>query len=139
MMLPLADEKKISILYEYPGEIYIKMDLERIEQVLVNLFDNAVKFSNPGAEICLKVEEKKDSVVVVSVQDQGMGIPKDRLEDIFQKFYTLPGGGKGKKRGTGLGLAICKGIIEGHGGRIWVESDVGKGSTFYFSLSLRDS
>jgi len=137
MTQPLANEKKISVLYEYPGEIYIKMDLERIEQVLVNLIDNAVKFSNPGTEICLKVEETRDSVVV-SVQDQGIGIPSDRHEDIFRKFYTLLGGDKGKKGSTGLGLAICKGIIEGHGGRIWVESDVGKGSTFYFSLPRGD-
>ncbi|MEA3359273.1 MAG: ATP-binding protein [Thermodesulfobacteriota bacterium] len=138
MMRPLTDKKNLSVLYKYPGEIYVRMDLERIEQVLFNLFDNAVKFSNPGAKIYLKAEKAAGSIVI-SVKDQGIGIPREKQEYVFEKFYTLTGNGKDKNGSTGLGLAICKGIIEGHGGRIWVESEIGHGSAFYFSLPLSNS
>lgn len=133
MTRPLADEKGIVMRYDNPGDIYIEMDLERIEQVLVNLLDNAIKFSDAGKEIRLRVEENERGVVV-SVKDQGIGIPPDKREEVFKKFYTYATAAKGGKSGTGLGLAICKGIIEGHGGQIWVESELGKGSTFYFFL-----
>ncbi len=130
MTRPLAEGKGITLTYHRPGEVYVKMDLERIEQVLVNLLDNAIKFSPSGTEVRLGVQET-DGGVVVSVADQGKGIPKDKLGDIFKKFYTYSTDGK---TGTGLGLAICKGIVEAHGGRIWAESEPGRGSTFYFYL-----
>ncbi|RPJ08556.1 MAG: DUF3365 domain-containing protein, partial [Deltaproteobacteria bacterium] len=131
---PLAMEKYISIAYAHPGDIFAEIDLERIEQVLVNLIENAIKFSAPGTEIRIDVSEEND-MVLVAVKDQGTGISEENLEVIFEKFHTLPSSGdRNKGGGTGLGLAICKGIIQGHGGKIWAESSQNKGSVFTFSL-----
>jgi signal transduction histidine kinase len=131
---PLAMDKNISINYKYPGDIFVEMDLERIEQVLVNLIENAIKFSDEGTAIRIEVREDEDDVSV-AVRDRGIGISEENTEVIFDKFYTLPSSkGMGKHEGTGLGLAICKGIIEAHGGRIWAESVKGEGSVFLFTL-----
>jgi signal transduction histidine kinase len=131
---PLAIDKNISIDYKYHKNIYAKMDLERIEQVLVNLIENAMKFSDPETEIQIEVKDFEDSVLV-AVRDHGLGIPEEKLEVVFEKFHSLPSsGGGGKREGTGLGLAICKGIIEAHGGKIWAESVEGEGSVFFFTL-----
>ncbi|MBW2095413.1 MAG: DUF3365 domain-containing protein [Deltaproteobacteria bacterium] len=136
---PLADEKDLSILYEHPGPIFASIDLERIEQVLVNLIENAIKFSDQGSQIAITVEEDDDTVLV-SIKDQGPGIPRDDLEAIFRKFHTVPSSGlDGKREGTGLGLAICKSVIEAHKGKIWAESEEGKGSTFFFRFPKSQS
>ena len=109
------------------------MDLERIEQVLVNLIENAIKFSDSKTRSQIEVREDADTVLV-AVRDQGIGIPEENLEAIFEKFHTLPSsGGMGEREGTGLGLAICKGIIGAHGGRIWAESVKGEGSVLFFT------
>ena len=134
IMSPLAEDKGISISCEKPVDIFAEIDLERIEQVLVNLIQNAIKFSDEGTMIQLEVKDSADTVLV-AVKDQGSGISVENLDVIFEKFHTLPySGGKGKREGTGLGLAICKGIVEAHGGRIWAESGKGEGSTFFVSL-----
>lgn len=131
---PIAMDKDISIKYKSPEKIYADIDLERIEQVMVNLMENAIKFSDQGKEIQIEVKEDQDNVVV-AVRDRGMGVSEENLEVIFEKFHTLPSsGGRGKRDGTGLGLAICKGIIEAHGGRIWLESVKGEGSVFFFRV-----
>jgi signal transduction histidine kinase len=130
---PLSMDKNISLKYVNPGDILVEMDLERIEQVLVNLIENAIKFSNPNTEICIKLEEDPSNVTV-SIKDQGVGISPENLKTIFNKFSTVPSAGITKPAGTGLGLAICKAIIEAHNGRIWAESVKGESSTFYFSL-----
>ena len=130
---PLAVEKQIHICYDKPRAIYVEFDLERIEQVIVNLIDNAIKFSAPGTEITIRTTELADSVTV-AVEDQGVGIPQENLKSIFDKFSTVPSGRDGKVEGTGLGLAICRTIIEAHQGRVWAESTKGVSSTFYFSL-----
>ena len=130
---PLSIGKDISINYEHPGDVLVEMDLERIEQVLVNLIENAIKFSAPQTEIKINVEEDP-TYVTVSVKDQGIGVAEENLETIFDKFSTVPAAGIGKPEGTGLGLAICKAIIEAHDGKIWAESVNGESSTFYFTL-----
>ena len=130
---PLALDKHISITFDNPGDIIIKFDLERIEQVLVNLVENAIKFSNPKTDIQIRLNEDPEEVTV-SIKDHGIGIPKKNIETIFDKFSTVPSGRDGKTEGTGLGLAICKAIIEAHGGKIWAESTRGVSSTFYFTL-----
>jgi len=136
---PLVMEKNISIKYKHPGDIYADMDLERIEQVLVNLIENGMKFSAQGTEILINVEDGTDTILV-AVKDQGMGISKEHLEIIFEKFRTLPSSeGSDKTERTGLGLAISKGIIEAHGGKIWAESEKGEGSTFFFTLPKKHS
>jgi signal transduction histidine kinase len=108
-------------------------DSERVHQVLGNLLSNALNFSRPPSPVtvcaCLAGEN-----IQFSVADRGVGLREDEYERIFEPFYRGDGGGAGRPRGTGLGLAICKGIVEAHGGRIWVESEVGRGSTFHFTL-----
>lgn len=134
MTAPLGEKKDIRIQYDYPGPVFANMDLERIEQVLVNLIENAVKFSVQGAHITLELVEEPDTVLV-KVRDLGVGIAEEHLKMIFEKFHTLPSSEEnGKREGTGLGLAICKGIIEAHKGKIWAESEKGKGTTFFFRI-----
>lgn len=137
ILSPLATNKGVAVHCQCPGDVYAEMDLERIEQVMVNLVENTIKFSDEGMEIEVEVQENKDDVLV-AVKDQGIGISEESLDVIFEKFSTLPtSGGAGKREGTGLGLAICKGIVEAHGGRIWAESKEGEGSVFFFSLPRR--
>jgi len=134
ILSPLATDKGVAIHCQCHGDVYAEMDLERIEQVMVNLVENAIKFSDEGMEIGVEVQEDRDNVLV-AVRDQGIGISGESLDIIFEKFSTLPtAGGPGKREGTGLGLAICKGIVEAHGGRIWAESKEGEGSVFFFNL-----
>ena len=134
ILSPVATDKRVSISYEYLSDIYAEIDVERIEQVLINLIENAIKFSDPETEIEIEVQQDKDNVVV-SVKNRGLGIPEENLEVIFKKFHTLPSSdARRKNEGTGLGLAICKGIIGAHNGRIWVESVKGEFATFYFTL-----
>lgn len=104
---------------------------EKIGRVLDNLLSNALKYTQDGGRIVLSAQ-MDDGYVRFMVCDDGMGIPKEAQERIFEKFEQV--GGKGQRRGTGLGLAFCKMIVEAHGGRIWVESEPGRGSTFMFTL-----
>ncbi|OGO32408.1 MAG: hypothetical protein A2Z29_02355 [Chloroflexi bacterium RBG_16_56_11] len=121
---------------EIPDDIpQVKMDEGRISEVLTNLVDNAVKFSEDNTDITIKVESN-DAELIVSVSDQGFGIPADVHQKIFERFFQGDGRKNGRRKGTGLGLAICRGIVETHGGRIWVESEPGKGAKFSFSLPL---
>ena len=114
----------------------VRFDPDRISQVLVNLVGNAIRHGGGGwVEV---TTSKVGDEAVVKVQDAGSGIPTQKLEHIFEAFVQLSTGPGRKVGGTGLGLAICKQIIELHGGRIWVESEVGKGSAFYFALRLAD-
>ena len=133
IVTPVADLKSISLTHNRTADIFVEVDIERIEQVLVNLIENAIKFSNPDTVIQIEVTDL-DENVLLAVKDQGVGIAQENFEVIFEKFQTLPAGAKGKTEGAGLGLAICKGIVEAHGGKIWAESSEGQGSTFFFTL-----
>lgn len=113
----------------------LPLDNIRIAQVLTNLVDNAVKFSDEGKSIIIQAKTE-DHKVIISVTDQGKGISAEDQEKLFDRFFQAENVVSGKTQGTGLGLAICKGIVEAHGGQIQVESEVGKGSTFSFSLPL---
>jgi PAS domain S-box-containing protein len=110
-------------------------DKGRIIQVLSNLVDNAIKFSLRGSQIIINAK-KHDKKLVVSVIDRGIGIDGEAQNNIFDQFYQVEQGITGGKTGIGLGLYICKGIIDGHGGKIWVESQEGRGSIFSFSLPI---
>jgi len=114
----------------------IKVDYGLIEQVLINLLHNAVKYSPAQSEILVRVVEEQDELVV-SVTDQGNGMATADEERIFEKFYRLQS--PGNVSGTGLGLSICRGIIEAHGGRIWAKSRAGSGATLYFTLPVDDA
>ncbi len=111
-------------------------DEDRIEQVLVNIIHNAVKFSHAGGMINISSRVEGDSVLI-SINDTGVGIPADDVPRIFERFYKVDRARSGG--GTGLGLAIAKHIVQAHGGDIWVESEEGKGSTFSFSLPIAHS
>ncbi|MGQ9626689.1 MAG: GAF domain-containing protein [Anaerolineae bacterium] len=125
-----------SLDVELDGKVRaVLADPDRVEEVLLNLLDNAIKFSPNGGKITVRVENAhKVPGVMVSVSDQGVGIPPAHQERIFERFYRAEIRGSKKAPGVGLGLYICKRFVEAHGGQIWVESEPGRGSTFYFIL-----
>jgi signal transduction histidine kinase len=129
---PQAAQKSLVITCECPSgdELDLDCDSNRILQVLNNLVGNAIKFSEPGRSIRVRVEPRADEVCF-SVTDSGPGIPEANLPYIFDRFTRAS---KSARLGTGLGLSIAKGIVDAHGGRIWAESGAGVGSTFYFTL-----
>jgi two-component system, sporulation sensor kinase E len=135
--LPSITEKhdlKIILAEDLP---LIQADKLKIAQVINNLVENAVKFSPEGSPIMIEAKAGAESLII-SVRDKGKGIPPEALGNLFNRFYQVEQVVNGKTRGTGLGLSICKGIVEAHGGKIWVESEVGKGSRFFFSLPLKN-
>jgi len=118
-----------------PGLPDVLCDRDRIHQILANLVGNATKFTPPGGRITIEVARHGDDVHV-SVIDTGPGIPEDVQPHVFERYWT---GGPNNRRGVGLGLYICKGIIDSHGGRIWVESTPGAGARFTFSIPVAES
>jgi signal transduction histidine kinase len=130
----VANKKGLVIEYVLPeSSAVVPMDKGRVNQVLDNLIGNAIKFSPDGGMIVVNLEEYKDEVLV-SITDQGIGLPPDKQERIFDRFYQIDGSSRRRFGGTGLGLAIVKRIVEAHNGRIWVESAVDQGSVFNFTL-----
>ena len=127
-----AERAGLSLRVDCPDDLpRVNADEPRIEQVLVNLIHNAVKFTRPGGEVAL-LAEAGEGVVRFAVKDTGVGIPADDVPRIFERFYRVDKSRAGG--GTGLGLSISKHLVESHGGQIWAESTQGKGSTFYFTL-----
>ena len=115
----------------------LRVDPLRIGQVLSNLLDNAIKFTSPGGLILLRVTDTAEEIRF-EVRDDGEGIPAEYHKRIFDQFVQIGREYGPGAKGLGLGLAICKGIVEKHGGHIWVESEPGKGSAFFFTLPRRD-
>ena len=132
----LAAEKNLELKVKVSPEVdYGKGDEQRISQVLMNLVGNAIKFTEEG-EVEVEATASKDTFVV-SVSDTGPGLSESDQQRIFEEFHQVDASSTRKKGGTGLGLSIAKRIVEMHGGRIWVESTLGKGSTFSFTLPVR--
>lgn len=117
-----------------PVELWI--DKERILQTLDNLIGNSIKFSPPGTEIRLRARRLNDTQAVIEVEDQGRGIPAEKLDVIFERFQQVDASDSRAMGGTGLGLAICRSIVRQHGGRIWATSTPGEGSTFLLTVPL---
>ncbi|MCS7243137.1 MAG: ATP-binding protein, partial [Candidatus Calescibacterium sp.] len=117
------------------NSVVIYADKDKIEQVLHNLLSNAVKYSPTGGKITINLEIKSKEVVI-SVSDQGIGIPVEEIDKVFEKYYRTHDTQKKKIVGKGLGLYITKRIVELHKGKVWVKSELNKGTTFYFSLPL---
>jgi PAS domain S-box-containing protein len=133
MLRPLADAQGLALDAEVPDELpKVLADPPRIQQVLSNLVGNAIKFTPRGGRITLDVRPEP-AEVCFTVIDTGPGIPADQLPHIFGRFWQAK---QADKRGIGLGLAIARGIVEAHRGRIWVESHVGEGSRFYFTIPV---
>jgi two-component system, OmpR family, phosphate regulon sensor histidine kinase PhoR len=116
-----------------PGLPLAEADPLRIEQVIANLVDNAIKYSPHGGEIRVRVEANTGDELVVTVADQGQGVPPQHVQHLFERFYRVDAEGR-RVKGVGLGLYICKSLVESHGGRIWVDSEPERGSTFAFTL-----
>ena len=137
----LVAEKKglfVRTRLETSEKLIVELDADRINQVLTNLIDNAVKFTDKGGVTISTSKDKEGNFVMICVEDTGAGINKADIPKLFQPFSQL-GGVQGRKvGGTGLGLAICKEIVEQSGGKIWVESILGKGSKFCFILPVRE-
>ena len=133
LFAPVVSSKSFSMtIHTAPEPIFADLDHDRIHQVLSNLIGNSLKFTPNGGTISLSAQ-KQETQVEISVTDNGPGIPEDEKEQIFERFSQLK---RNDRRGLGLGLFIAKWIVEAHGGRIWVMSEVAKGSTFSFSIPL---
>ena len=130
---PIADGKGIKIIYSAPSGTDVFADADMLKTVLRNLVSNAIKFTNRNGTININKEENSE-YVTISVSDNGIGITPDNLSKLFDISQVLTTKGTAEETGTGLGLFICKEFIEKHGGKIWVESEVGKGSDFRFTL-----
>jgi two-component system sensor histidine kinase VicK len=113
----------------------IDMDTDKITQVLYNIISNALKYSPEGGTVTYRLRDRGD-LLEISVSDQGMGIPKENVDKIFERFYRVDKARSRQMGGTGLGLAIAKEMIEAHGGSIWAKSEEGKGTTIYFTLPM---
>ncbi len=140
---PLADQAQITLAVSHPP-VLIWADPDRIVQTLTNLLSNAIKFSLPGNIVWLTVtlpphppsQPVPSEMLLFTVKDQGRGIPTDKLDSIFERFQQVDSSDSRDHEGTGLGLAICRSIVQQHDGQIWVDSTLGQGSTFYFTLPL---
>lgn len=131
--IPLAKKKNLDFDFSYDENLpEVKIDKERIRQVLNNLLSNAIKFTDKGL-VRLRVQ-KQNGEIIISVADTGCGIPPEEKDKLFSPFSQILMPREGREPGTGLGLLITKGIVETHGGKIWFNSEVGRGSDFSFSL-----
>lgn len=135
--LSKARDHQIQLSLEVASEsVKVEADLEKISWVMMQLVDNAIKFTPPGGKVTLHTS-REENFVHIQVRDTGIGIPQDRMEQIFEPFYQLDGSSTRKVGGTGLGLALARRIVEAHGSLIHVYSEVGKGSRFEFLLKIR--
>jgi two-component system phosphate regulon sensor histidine kinase PhoR len=128
-----ADAKVIRLVNDLP-DLTATADANRLEQVLANLVDNAVKYGRADGAVTIGGKRTDDGMVEVFVQDDGSGIPAEALERVFERFYRVDKGRSREQGGTGLGLSIVKHIVQSHGGKVWVKSEPGKGATFFFTL-----
>jgi PAS domain S-box-containing protein len=131
-----AAKAQITFRFDAPASVIVNADQDRILQVLAELVSNAIKFSPPQTIIKLGARPDGLDKVCIFVEDQGRGIPKEKLDMIFERFQQGDASDSRALGGTGLGLAICRRIVQQHGGRIWVESEPGKGSKFLFTLPV---
>jgi signal transduction histidine kinase len=130
----LAQDRGITLRLQAADRLpLVSADGVRMDQIFTNLLANALKFTAQGGQITVSVHERPNDILV-QIRDSGMGIPPEHLDRIFDRFYRVPLPAGERVEGSGLGLSICKAIVEEHGGQIWVESTVGTGSTFSFTV-----
>ncbi len=128
-----AENKNVGLLNELP-ELIATADANRIDQVLANLVDNAIKYGRAQGKVIVGGKKTDDGKIEVFVQDDGPGIPPEALDRVFERFYRVDKARSRDQGGTGLGLSIVKHIVQAHGGEVWVQSEPGKGATFFFTL-----
>jgi two-component system phosphate regulon sensor histidine kinase PhoR len=128
-----AQNKNIELVSQLP-ELAAVADSNRFEQVLANLVDNAIKYGRAQGTVTVGGKQSDDGKIEIFVQDDGPGIPSESLDHVFERFYRVDKARSREQGGTGLGLSIVKHIVQAHGGDVRVESELGKGSTFYFTL-----
>ncbi len=129
-----AAEKKVLLVNQVPDDVRVHADAERLQQVLFNLLDNAIKYGHTGERVLVSAQPDAENRVKCSVRDFGPGLPPDAIDRVFERFYRVDRARSREQGGTGLGLAIVKHIVQSHGGRAWVTSELGKGSEFHFTL-----
>ncbi len=130
-----AQAKNISLLYDHPdGQVIVNSDLQKVRWVINQLVDNAIKFTAQFGKVTIRITPQQNNTVRISVIDTGLGIPEDRIEEIFEPFHQLDESTTRHQGGTGLGLSLARKIIEALGSRIEVSSALGQGSTFSFLL-----
>lgn len=134
LLTATAGQKAITISKVLSHKIAVSADKQMINTVLRNLISNAIKFTNEGGEITITAEKRAEDILV-SVHDNGIGISKERLKTLFQIDESYSTLGTNNEKGTGLGIILCMEFVEKHGGKIWAESEEGKGTIFYFTLS----
>ena len=131
----VAEDAGVELIWEAPSDLQLYVDPDRMVQALVNLIGNAIKFSPRGGSV-RTIVKAHGSEALISVRDEGRGIPLDQLEAVFERFRQVDVSDHREKGGTGLGLPITRAIIEQHAGRIWAESEPGAGATFRVTLPL---
>jgi two-component system sensor histidine kinase VicK len=130
----MTKSQNVTFKRDFPEEtIFVEIDTDKLTQVIDNIISNALKYSPAGGQLLFRVK-REDNFITVSVHDQGMGIPKDNVDKIFERFYRVDKARARAMGGTGLGLAIAKEMISAHGGTIWARSVEGKGTTIFFTL-----
>ncbi len=136
--LPMIKLKKQSLILDLPSSLpRVRADAERLQEILLNLLTNASRFTSEKGEIVLRARAK-GAEVTVEVQDNGIGIPQDKREHLFESRFRTRSQPSEGYRGLGLGLAVCQQLVQQHGGRIWVDSEPGRGSTFAFTLPVEE-
>jgi two-component system phosphate regulon sensor histidine kinase PhoR len=131
------NKKKISVSVDkLSPPLLVYGDRQYLEQVLINILDNAIKYGHESGRIIISATERDQREVEISVKDDGIGIPKEDLLRVFERFYRVDKGRSHELGGTGLGLSIVKHLVQAHGGRVWAESTPNEGSTFYFTLPI---
>jgi signal transduction histidine kinase len=131
----IAGQKSILIQKELPRQVLVSVDKSMISTILRNLISNAIKFTKAEGIIIISAEEKPNQLII-SIKDNGVGMSNVVVEKLFQINELHSTLGTNNEKGTGLGLILCQEFVEKHGGKIWVQSEEGNGSTFYFSLPL---
>mgnify|MGYP000954987844 CR=1 FL=1 len=129
-----AAEHRVRFVITAPDGLRVRADSDRLQQALLNLLDNAIKYGGEDAEVEVRARELEDGSVEVSVKDQGPGVPQESIERIFERFYRVDRARSREQGGTGLGLSIVKHIVQSHGGEVWAQSESGRGATFFFTL-----
>lgn len=133
---PQISEKNLHVEYVYPPDLpRINADEDLLGQVMINLLDNAIKYTPPEGRILIRCY-RRDSRIITTFTDTGVGIPRESIPRVFERFYRVDKARSRHQGGTGLGLAIVKHIVESHGGEVFVESEVGQGSTFSVSFLI---